>query len=77
MDAACNLATDPALVQAKYEAMLEHQREWSADRGAALAIRRSLEQADSSAIYARVRRKVEVRLVLAVTPRRPYWQRGE
>ena len=37
--------------QAMYERMLEHQREWSADRGVALAIRRALEQADSSAIY--------------------------
>ena len=34
-----------------YERMLEHQREWSADRAAALAIRRALEQADSSTIY--------------------------
>ena len=37
--------------QAMYERMLEHQREWSADCGVALAIRRALEQADSSAIY--------------------------
>ena len=51
MDAASNLASDPALVQAKYEKMLEHQREWSSDRGVALAIRRALEQADPSAIY--------------------------
>ena len=51
MDAARNLASDPALVQAKYAKMLEHQQEWSSDRGAALAIRRALEQADSSAIY--------------------------
>ena len=51
MDAARNLACDPAHVQAMYERMLEHQQEWSADRGAALAIRRALEQADSSAIY--------------------------
>ena len=51
MDAARNLAADPALVQAKYQRMLEHQKEWSSDRGAALAIRRALEQADSSAIY--------------------------
>ena len=51
MDAARNLASDPALVQAKYEKMLEHQQEWSSDRGVALAIRRALEQADPSAIY--------------------------
>ena len=51
MDAARNLAGDSARLKAMYERMLEHQREWSADRGAALAIRRSLEQADSWAIY--------------------------
>ena len=51
MDAARNLASDPAYVQVMYEEMLEHQREWSADRAAALAIRRSLEQADISGIY--------------------------
>ena len=44
MDAARNLASDPALVQAKYAKMLEHQQEWSSDRGVALAIRRALEQ---------------------------------
>ena len=36
MDAARNLASDPALVQAKYEKMLEHQREWSSDRATAV-----------------------------------------
>ena len=51
MDAACNLAADPALVQAKYEKMLEHQQEWSSDRATALAIRRAVEQADGSAVY--------------------------
>ena len=51
MDAARNLASDPAQVQAKYEKMLEHQREWSSDRAVALAIRRALEQADLSGIY--------------------------
>ena len=38
-------------MQAMYDKMLEHQREWSSDRGVALAIRRALEQADPSAIY--------------------------
>ena len=51
MEACKNLAADPAWVRATYERMLEHQREWSSDRAAALAIRRSLEQADLSAIY--------------------------
>ena len=51
MNAARNLASDPAHVQAMYTRMLEHQRDWSSDRGVALAIRRALEQADSSAIY--------------------------
>jgi hypothetical protein len=51
MDAACNVAGDRAHVKAMYERMLEHQREWSADRAAALAIRRALEQSDPSAIY--------------------------
>ena len=51
MNAARNLASDPALVQAKYEKMLEHQQEWSSDRAVALAIRRALEQADLSGVY--------------------------
>ena len=51
MDAARNLASDPARVQAMYDQMLEHQQEWTADRACALAIRRSLEQADPSAVY--------------------------
>ena len=51
MQAATNLAADPAHVRAMYERMLEHQREWASDRAAALAIRRSLQQADQSAIY--------------------------
>ena len=51
MDAARNLAAHPALVEAKYQRMLEHQKDWSSDRAAALAIRRSLEQADPTAIY--------------------------
>ena len=65
MDAARNLAADPALVQAKYEKMLEHQLKWSSDRATALAIRRAVEQADWSAVY-EVRRQVW--LVLASTP---------
>ena len=51
MNAARDLSSDPAYVQAMYEEMLEHQRAWSSDRAAALAIRRSLEQADRTGIY--------------------------
>ena len=51
MDAAHNLASDPARVEAAYAKMLEHQREWFSDRAAALAIRRAVEQADGSAVY--------------------------
>ena len=47
MDAARNLASDKKHVQALYERMLEHQKEWSSDRAAALAIRRSLWHLDS------------------------------
>ena len=47
MDAAQNMASDRKHVQAMYDRMLEHQKEWTSDRAAALAIRRSLYQPDA------------------------------
>ena len=51
MDACQNLSSDKEWVKFLYEDMLEHQKEWSADRATALAIRRSLFTTLARAIY--------------------------
>ena len=51
MDACQNLSSDKEWVQSLFQDMLDHQKEWSADRATALAIRRSLFHPDATGIY--------------------------
>ena len=53
MMAAQNIATDPAAVKEAYARILEHQGEWTADRAAALALRRSvfMPERDAATVY--------------------------
>ena len=51
MEAARDLSSDKTIVEQFYNKMLEHQQGWTADRAAALAIRRSLFMRGADAIY--------------------------
>ena len=51
MLAARNIATNPAAVKEAYAAMLEHQGGWTADRAAALALRRSVFLPERGGVY--------------------------
>ena len=52
LSAAKSVSSDPAVVQYLYNQLLEHNREWHADRSVALAIRRANYNPDSAhAIY--------------------------
>ena len=51
MLAAQNIATDPAAVMEAYARILEHQGEWTGDRAAALALRRSVFLPERDGVY--------------------------
>ena len=50
-DAVKDISATPEYIQEKFEAILEHVKQWSGDRAAALAIRRSLFLPSSTALY--------------------------